>query len=147
MYDVKRIAGYFLEKSKPGTRYAITHLKLQKLIYYAQAWSLANNSTPLFKNEILAWDHGPVIREIFDKYKKHRRFTIHLSDEDTETKIEDEHQKTLDFVWKTYGKFHGKFLEELTHQEYPWLSTTKDQVISNEKMTEYYGKQLLSDRG
>ena len=48
----------------------ITNLKLQKLLYYAQAWHLAHFGSPLFSDDIEAWQYGPVIKSIYQKYSK-----------------------------------------------------------------------------
>ena len=50
---------------------SITHLKLQKLIYYSQAWSLALNGIALFEEDFEAWAHGPVIPEVYQEYKEY----------------------------------------------------------------------------
>lgn len=39
----------------------LTHLRLQKLLYYVQAWSMAMRSRPMFPERIEAWGHGPVV--------------------------------------------------------------------------------------
>lgn len=51
----------------------ITHLKLQKLLYYAQGTHLAISGVPLFDENILAWEHGSVVREVYDKYHEKGR--------------------------------------------------------------------------
>jgi uncharacterized phage-associated protein len=48
---------------------SITHLKLQKLLYYAQAWSLALNGIALFEDDFEAWAHIPVLPKVYQEYK------------------------------------------------------------------------------
>lgn len=63
MLDVYIVAKYFLSKSR------MTHKKLQKLCYYAQAWHCAfYKNKPLFENRIEAWVHGPVSPELYYRY-------------------------------------------------------------------------------
>ncbi|WP_208932366.1 Panacea domain-containing protein [[Haemophilus] ducreyi] len=45
----------------------ISNLKIQKLVYYAQGFSLAINNKPLFSEKIQAWTHGPVTPELYNK--------------------------------------------------------------------------------
>lgn len=94
-------------------------IKLQKLLYYCNAWSLAGRGYPLFKDEIQAWKHGPVIASI---YPLHRR-DIDLDQwpfgcpEDL--LIED--KELVDDIVDTYGGLSGWRLRNLTHQEAPWI--------------------------
>lgn len=70
MYSVKKIAKCFLCNIDRDARVSITHLKLQKLLYYAQAWNmvLSENEECLFQEKIEEWTHGLVVREIYDEY-------------------------------------------------------------------------------
>jgi uncharacterized phage-associated protein len=148
MASVFDVAKYFLHKSRPGTPQAITHLKLQKLVYYAQGWNLAINGKPLFYEDIRAWDHGPVVRELYDEYKKFGYFTIPAEDFNNQNNgkeifTEDE-IKVLDQVWNVYGKYDGKFLEELTHQEDPWLYTERNEIIEPSRIKRYFSNLLTN---
>lgn len=61
------VVAYILEKQPK--KEPLTVWKLQKLLYYCQAWSLVWNEKPLFKEPIFAWASGPVVREVYEKYK------------------------------------------------------------------------------
>ena len=70
MYTVDNIADFFLSKE------SISPKKLQKLVYYSYAWSIALlNDSPeniqfkLFESDVEAWVHGPVVPELYRKYK------------------------------------------------------------------------------
>ena len=69
MADVFDVANYLLSLADPLEGDLISHLKLQKLLYYSQGVSLALRNQPLFNNKILAWAHGPVVREVWEYYK------------------------------------------------------------------------------
>ena len=56
------ILNYFRKKGQP-----ITTLKLQKLVYYVQAWSLVWDDAPIFDEDFEAWVNGPVVRSLFYK--------------------------------------------------------------------------------
>ncbi|MEV2661804.1 type II toxin-antitoxin system antitoxin SocA domain-containing protein [Paenibacillus larvae] len=118
IYDV---AMYFL-KSANSRNEPLSHLKLQKLCYYAQAWQLAFFGEPMFDDEFEAWVHGPVNYKLYLDYKK---FGWSPIKEDTkgfqEDSIFDDNQlHVLDQVWKKYGRLNVKVLEALTHGEDPW---------------------------
>ena len=76
MYSAETIANWFLSNIDRESGDSITHLKLQKLLYYAQAWYMVlteNESEPiLFEEKIEAWTHGPVVREVYNKYSEMR---------------------------------------------------------------------------
>jgi len=145
------VANYFLSKSKPNTEYSITHLKLQKLVYYAQGWHMAlNDGKALFDNEIRAWVHGPVCPDLYTEYRNHQYFEIPPTEQPQAILNDEVAKKTLDLVWKVYGEYDGKFLEELTHQESPWINARKglapnensDVLISKKTMEKYFEKIL-----
>ena len=58
------LAKWFISRVERDSGDDITHLKLQKLLYYAQAWHLAHTNAPLFNKEIKAWTHGPVVTTV-----------------------------------------------------------------------------------
>ena len=120
MANVLDVANYFRYKSVANTEEAVTHLKLQKLVYYAQAWYAAfTNDEQLFEDRVEAWLHGPVCRSLYNEFKDFRGFEIDPLDAPPQTLSADEREH-LDYIWNVYGSFSGKFLEELTHRETPW---------------------------
>jgi uncharacterized phage-associated protein len=151
MISVNDVARYFISRGTPNTDEAITHLKLQKLVYYAQAWHLALRDTPLFKDRIEAWVHGPVCPTLYQDF---RGYGYHDINENVEVVDLDnsETEEILDAVWEAYGSFDGKYLEELTHQEQPWLDARENlsdwsysnNVITHESMRQFYRQVALS---
>lgn len=96
----------------------ITHLKLQKLLYFAQAAHLAVHDTPLFTDEIQAWEFGPVIPTVYSVFAKYASAAI-PSDEgvcpsDPSVKL------FLEEVWKVFGKYSASELVNLSHNIGPW---------------------------
>ncbi|OEH86033.1 hypothetical protein BHU72_14470 [Desulfuribacillus stibiiarsenatis] len=152
MLSIKDVTNFFLCKNIPNSKYEITHLKLQKLLYYAQAWHLAIfDGRPLFDEDFEAWVHGPVNREIYEVYKGYGYNILPVCSSEISLNITEEQKKLLEEVWISYGSFTGKYLETLSHQERPWLEArggikaneTSTNVISKDKITDYY-KLLLS---
>jgi uncharacterized phage-associated protein len=152
------VAHFFLTKNIPNTKKAITHLKLQKLVYYAQSFYLAFDfdeklNDLLFDDHLEAWTHGPVSSEVYKNYQsKGNRFEELAVFEDKiyfpNTCVRD----MLDCVWHNYGGFSGSQLEYFTHREDPWLKARaragvkpwepSNEVIRNGDMKAYY-KSLL----
>jgi uncharacterized phage-associated protein len=125
---------------------AVTTKKPQKLVYYAQAWHLVFVGEPLFPNQIEAWEHGPVTRDL---YKKHRLlYSVDRWDGDADALTEAE-RKSVDFVLDKYGAFTAEALSRMTHMEVPWLvarglADTHEHTstpIDHNQMISYYSRQ------
>lgn len=149
MYKATDIANWFLLAVDRESGDSITHLKLQKLLYYAQAWTLTLLKKPLFDEEIQAWMHGPVIPEVFTKYAEYSYNEIPAPKPEECIEIDKEYEEILEQVMETYGIFQAKYLEELTHSEAPWKTAraglSKEakctNIITKESMEEFYTKQ------
>jgi uncharacterized phage-associated protein len=99
----------------------ITTMKLQKLCYYSQGYSLAWDGVPLFREPIQAWANGPVV---FDLWKQHRRqFNIDLDDipDGNPDALSPDQAETVDAVLAAYGHLSGHELSVKTHTEPPWV--------------------------
>lgn len=96
----------------------LSAMKLQKLLYYCQAWSLVWNEVPLFVEEIQAWANGPVIKELYETQKGVFQIdSVPQGDKNclTQTQIE-----VIDRVVECYGDKTAQWLSDLTHLESPW---------------------------
>jgi uncharacterized phage-associated protein len=142
------VAEYFLSKSILNTDWAITHLKLQKLVYYAQAWHVAIHNQPLFNEDIECWIHGTVCRRIYHKYRDYGFKEIPPVKNVDFHKFNKNQLSVLEAVWSAYGHLREKVLEAMVIQEEPWIKawkTKKDndfssRIISIESMREFYSK-------
>ena len=121
-------------------------MKLQKLCYYAQAWSLVWDDTPLFEEDFQAWANGPVCPELF--YNTQGRYSVDASDETGgENDLTEGQKDTIRRVVEYYGKHDAQWLSQLTHMEDPWIQARAGvpsgagctNVISKESMALYYG--------
>lgn len=136
MKSATLIAKAFLKLSQPEVGDTITNLKLQKLLYYAQGFHLALYKKPLFEESLLAWEHGPVVREVYNVYSRHSSAAIPVPDEKVAlTKTE---QELVTNVWKVYGQFSAWRLREMTHSESPWNETQRNKIISHKKLSDYF---------
>ncbi len=147
------IADYFIALSNE-TGSLITNLKLQKLVYYCQAWHIAMFETPIFEEEFEAWIHGPVLPELFYQYKGSYYRPIERDDLDGQSLeiLRKKFGKTLsehiENVVEEYFGMESYALEQTTHAEEPWLNARKGlpqdapshTVISKDSMKKYYQK-------
>jgi uncharacterized phage-associated protein len=139
-HSIHDVAAYILKKQGE-----MSAMKLQKLVYYSQAWSLIWDEKALFKAKIEAWANGPVVRTL---YAKHRgQFSIKQWADGDWSKIIGDAKKTIDSVLSFYGDKSGQWLSELTHKERPWRDARKgmaadarcDREITPAALAEYYG--------
>lgn len=149
------VAEWFLWKSETDGR-SITNLKVQKLVYYAQAWHLALVIEPLFQDEIEAWVHGPVVPDLYFKYRSYGWNPIATIPADSPfTDAEADIVDHLEDVWSVYGGYDARYLEALTHKEPPWQIAREgiddrdrsSAVITHESMRQYYQSVLKRDLG
>lgn len=138
--SVHDVAAYILKKQGE-----MSAMKLQKLVYYSQAWSLVWDEKPLFRAKIEAWANGPVVRALYDEHKG--KFSVKEWPKGDRGKVTGEVKKTIDSVLAFYGDKSGQWLSELTHKEHPWRDTREglsddarsDREITPAAMAEYYG--------
>lgn len=133
------VAAYIL--SKTGE---ITAMKLQKLVYYSQAWSLVWDEEPLFEERIEAWVNGPVVPDL---YKRHRGlFKVSSWPGGDPGKLTDSQRQTIDAVLGYYGDKSSQWLSDLTHREAPWIEARRgldpgdpgNREIGHAALAEYY---------
>ncbi|SQB99591.1 Panacea domain-containing protein [Helicobacter fennelliae] len=132
----------------------ITNLKVQKLLYYAQAYSLLYYNKPLFNEKIEAWPHGPVVKEVFNEIKKEigengcRNLgdIWHLTKENFN--LNDDDMDILLNVWNKYGKYTASKLRNMTHDEKPYLNVyveSKNNEITQTSIKAYFDKKLKQE--
>ncbi len=150
MANVNDVADFFLSKEPMSQK------KLQKLVYYAYAWTLAllNDSEEsikyrLFDSEIQAWVHGPVCPLLYQEYKRYGWEDIEKIEFYDEDIFQGDILDILNQVWDVYGKYTGNQLEGFTHQEDPWIAArggipsyaSCDTPIDDRVIFKYYNEQ------
>jgi uncharacterized phage-associated protein len=139
MVNAHDVAAYVLEKLG-----RMTTMKLQKLVYYAQAWSLVWDDKPLFRNRIEAWANGPVIPDL---YRIHRgEYEVRSWPKGDSGRLNSDQRDTVDAVIGYYGHRTSQWLSALTHSEAPWRDARDcvpagafcDEEITTGAMAEYY---------
>ena len=154
--DPRDVATWIVNHIDREAGEAITHLKLQKLLYYVEAWYLANFDKPLFSESAQAWAHGPVYRSVYKKYTSHSWNA--LPEEKPSRRLDNDLVGYINACLKEYGQFSAKRLEALTHQEDPWKKTRGDfspearcdRYIDKTLIRNYYaeriGKEKITER-
>lgn len=140
-------AQYFIQRAHEDGN-LITHLKLQKLCYYSQGYALALMNEPMFEEEIEAWEHGPVLRALYDEYKRYRRDPIPPPGGVPE--MVHWRKKMLEMVQQRYGWMPAWELRNQTHLESPWqeawLSDDPRPVLTMQSMKMFFRATLRGQR-
>jgi len=143
MASVHDVAAYILHKTGE-----ITAMKLQKLLYYCQAWSLVWDDEPIFNARIEAWANGPVVPQI---YRLHRQnYYVSEWPEGQRNNLTSSERDTVRAVLKKYGDKSSLWLSELTHREKPWRDARRglgsldhgNNEITRAAMAKYYSSLL-----
>lgn len=138
------ITDYILATSRDRGE-LLTNLKLQKLLYYAQAWFLALYDDYLFAEDFQAWVHGPVLPT---QYRRFNMFAwrpiddlVHKPDA-----LLVRVARHLDKIVSEFGSETAIALEIMTHREKPWRDARKGlpphapstAIISKHSMRDFY---------
>ena len=142
------IANYFLYLNDRGSKRSITHLKLQKLVFYIQAVSCVLLRRPLFEEDFEAWVHGPVSPDLYYEFKQYGSDVLPNITEEPE--LDEDTKRVIRTVWKMYGDKTGKFLENKTHKEEPWQQArdglgyfeSSNNIIEKQDIQEYYTRKF-----
>lgn len=142
MATVNVVANYILDSLG-----FVSTMKLQKLTFYSQAYSLVYFDTPLFENDFQAWANGPVCPDLFALHR--RRFIVgpgDLGPSDQPVSFTQNERKSVDEVLSILSEYDGDELSRLTHEEDPWKNARGDvgdgnrcsDVISKDSIKSYY---------
>ena len=123
-------------------REGITNLKLQKMLYFVQAYYLAKLDKPLFSDKIEAWKYGPVIPGVYKKYKSKESNPI-INEED-KSSLSDEDKKVVKKVWDSFGGYSASRLVDIAQAHTPWkeASESSTKIIPHKTIKEYYAPLL-----
>lgn len=141
-YNVLDIANKILVKgasSEEGE--LISNLKLQKLLYYMQGFHLAVFNEPLFEEDLYAWQYGPVVPEIYHRFKGFNNSGIEPTQEAI-TLTGEREEELFNDVFSVYGDYSAIGLMNLTHQERPWRSAPQGGIIDKDEMKSFFKTRL-----
>ncbi len=139
------IAEYFLTLQDEDAGDAISNLKLQKLLYYAQGLYLALNGRKLFDEKIKAWQHGPVVPEVWHNYKEFGNRSIEPPTGFDPDVLPEEVTQHLDEIWQAFGQFSAWRLRDMTHSEAPYENTDMNEEILPSMMKDYFESWVIRE--
>lgn len=154
MPDINDVCDYIIAKAAEDS-VGLSVLKLQKLLYYCQAWHLAFEKGRLFDSRFQAWVHGPVSRQIYDRFKDNKYIYSAVTHADIRStfcfdNLSTDARQHIDAVLTAYAEFTGDQLEYMTHVEQPWLTARGElplharceTEIDEDIMRSYYAARL-----
>jgi uncharacterized phage-associated protein len=117
------VAKYIIAKMED-----ITPLALQKILYYIQGFSTCLLESPIFSDTPQAWVHGPVYKNIYNRFSYYSYNSIDKNEfsDYKEINISSEELNLIDEIISDFGMFSGKALEKMTHISNPWISNRKN---------------------
>jgi len=142
------MAAWFINRVDRDAGEAMTHLKVQKLLYFAQAYFLANFHKPLFEEDFEAWAHGPVLPTVFRTYAGNSWEALPKSEDEPE--VPENVVSYLELVYQEFARFGAKELERMSHEHAPWIRARGglppearcNEIIPKEHMEEFYGARI-----
>lgn len=133
------VANALIALSDPEVGDIMSNLKLQKLLYYTQGFSLALRGQPIFDEDIVAWEYGPVVKSVYHEFKKAGSGAIEKNDDfDATLLFEKDEIDLIKEVYAVYGQFSALKLMNMTHEESPWKDTPPNGVISHSKLSSFF---------
>lgn len=116
----------------------ITNLKLQKTLYYLQGYSLRVFDVPLFEDDILHWQYGPVVPTVYFKYSINGSSILQRDDGIFIPQFSKRERNLFEKVVDKCLEIRTRDLVDMTHSEAPWRNTNRNEVIAIDKITRYF---------
>lgn len=160
MHDGRAIANFILDTCEAQGR-ELTHLSLQKLVFFCHAWTLVKIGNPLVKHQFEAWKFGPVLQYLYRDFKANDKsaITARATKLDSHTgervivsyELDEPTKELLELVIGFYGRLKPGTLVELSHVEGgPWYEAwnyagqvNPGMTISDEAIFNYYAKATV----
>ena len=116
----------------------LTKVKLQKLLYFCQAWHLGIYGSPLFDADFIAWPKGPAIKELHESmHDTSKLVPIKIKNSDP-YKVSDKDADFIEKILSKYGSMSKDDLVELSHKDTSWKNTKRNNIISKEEIKSIY---------
>src|SRR5262249_4972182 len=144
------VARYFIHLASPEEREdvdCLCHLRLQKLLYYAQGWHLAAYGKPLFAGRIEAWTNGPVVRDVYPHFADFKYRSIPPTQGSQSVALSPKETEFVQSIWEGYKQYSATALRDKTHREPPWQGARRGLAphekasveITHESLRAYFG--------
>lgn len=144
---VTEVAEFFLSRVDQEVGDCITNLKLQKLVYFAQGFVLAITGRTLFDEDLVAWQHGPVVPSLYERYRNGSNpieipetFNMRhiLNNQDILDILEDVNQ--------VYGQYTAWKLRDFSHIDgAPWSKVNLNETLCLDDMMSYFRGLLVNN--
>lgn len=156
-YDIKEVIGFIVRHDHNANMVDmedsdLTPLKIQKLLYYAQGHILGALGKPLFKEDFVAWQHGPVIKKIYESFKHLGKeiigFEVGGTDEyNCSNLLKDRKSyEVLNNVMHYYNQYSPWKLRNMSHEESPWKHADTGMIISKDSIKEFFSQYWIQSR-
>lgn len=137
------IANFYIDMARYDENETITNLRVNKLLYYAQAWSLVQNKEPLFDDDFEAWDYGPVVPSVYQKYRCFKKDNIDVLDSDYSVDgLSENDLRVLLASYNYFNQFSTTSLVNATHEkDSPWFDAYnrgQSTMITKESITDWF---------
>ncbi len=147
MVEINKVADYIIASLHEAGE-EISQMKLQKLLYFAQGLWLSDCGEPLFDEPMMAWQHGPVSRSTYDRFKQFQQHDIDDSEIQKPNDLSGEISAHLDMIIETLGALPAIELRRMTHTTTPWVEvweqtkgeTSPGDPISQESMRTFFSQ-------
>ncbi len=151
-YKAIEVANWFIAKTAEFGDLT-THLKIQKLLYYAEAWIQVLLNKELFEEPIQAWSHGPVVPEVFQHFRSFGWNPLPIPSENAIPKFSEDIMDVLEQVFEVYGDISARRLEEMTHTDKLWIEARGEcepevrctNIMSKAKIKQYFLEKYAED--
>jgi len=145
MANADDVAAAVLELTGP-----ITTKKLQKLVYYTQAWHLARHGEAIFEEDVEAWVEGPIVRSLWSQHRK--SYLVSSWPAGNPAALTSSETETVRWVVRKYGALSAESLSRMTHAETPWLmarsllpaNARSSAPVKKDHMRSYYARQQVA---
>ena len=163
-YKAKSIANAFISLANRDG-YQVSPMQLQKLLYFANGYYLAeNDGQPLINEYFEAWDYGPVVPTVYYEFREYAdrpvRRLAYTFDREQGRRItapppfaDAKAEAVIEWVWRSYRDFNGLQLSRMTHKvDSPWDRARRrasNSLMRNERLEQsdlesYFGKLAAS---
>lgn len=156
MYNVLDVCRFVINYSNDRD-YGISNLKLQKVLYFIQAYFLITTPEQCFRERIEAWDFGPVVPEAYREYKQFGSsnipsvsYYVEMNFEDfwnskvkkySNEVISDGDKKRIEAVVDRFSDYSATDLVQITHNQTPWMDAYvphRNNEITPQAIKEYF---------
>lgn len=145
-YSALDIAKYVIYKTNENNK-EITQLKLQKILYFIEAYYMvAYDKKELYKEDFYAWLYGPMVKEVYNKYKVFMCDSIPTEDDSENIILPEDVVESVDFVLDTFGKYTVRQLIQIIHiKDSPWDNTDKKEIISKISTKSWFKEKFATN--